>query len=115
MADVEIVRCRDCIHAEHRDDIESGKRACMAREGLGGFIVPEDGFCFLAEARRDTCGECVFFRRYEHKNPYGVYMGGVCCACKRYAGWTDEDCEACVRFKPFEDEETREGEQSVKY
>lgn len=47
MADVEIVRCRDCIHAEHRDDIESGKRARMVREGLGGFIVPEDGFCFM--------------------------------------------------------------------
>ena len=103
MADVEIVRCRDCIHAEHRDDIESGKRVCMVRNGLGGFIVPEGGFCFLAEARRDTCGGCVFFRRYEHRNPYDVYLRGVCCEYKRCAVGTDEDREACKRFKPLED------------
>ena len=115
MADIEIVRCRDCIHAEHRDDIERGKLACMVREGLGVFIVPDDGFCFLAEARGDTCGKCVFFRRYEHKNPYGVYLCGVCCAYKRYAGGTDEDRDACERFKPLEDQETREGGQSGKY
>lgn len=115
MADVEIVRCRDCIHAEHRDGIESGKRACMVREGLGGFIVPEDGFCFMGEKRRDNCGECVFFRRYEHKNPYGVYLGGVCCAYKMYAGGTDEDREACEKFNRIEDHETREGGRSGNY
>lgn len=115
MADVEIVRCRDCIHAEHREDIERGKRACMVREGLGGFIVPEDGFCFMGEKGRGTCGKCVFFRRYDHKNPYGVYLCGVCCAYKTYAGGTDEDRVACKRFKPRDDQETREGERSGKH
>lgn len=103
MSDIEIVRCRDCIHGQHLDDIEQGKLACMVRDCLGGFIVPEVGFCFMGEKRRDTCGECVFFRRYEHKNPYGVYLGGVCCVHKTYAGGTDEDREACKRFKPRED------------
>lgn len=103
MADVEIVRCRDCIHAEHREDLERGKIACMAREGLGGFIVPEDGFCFMGELKRNNCGECRFFRRYEHKNPYGVHLCGVCCVHKRYAGGTDEDREACNRFEKLED------------
>lgn len=103
MADFEIVRCRDCIHGQHLDDIEHGKLACMVREGLGGFIVPEEGFCFKGEKRRDTCGECEFFRRYEHKNPYGEYLRGVCFAYKGYAVGTDEDREACKRFKPLED------------
>lgn len=101
MADVEIVRCRDCIHAEHRDDIERGKRACMVREGLGGFIVPEDGFCFLGEKRRDTCGGCVFFRRYDHKDPYGVNLCGVCCTNRRYVHGADDDSVACEEFEPI--------------
>lgn len=101
MADVEIVRCRDCIHAEHRDGIESGKRACMVRDGLGGFIVPEDGFCFMGEMMRDTCGECRSYRRYQNKDPHGNYWCGVCCANRRYAHGADDDSAACEEFEPI--------------
>ena len=101
MADFVIVRCRDCIHAEHRDDIESGTRACMVREGLGGFIVPEDGFCFLAEARRDTCGECRYYRRYQNKYQHGNNWCGVCCVNRRYAHGADDDSTACEEFEPI--------------
>lgn len=105
---MDVIRCKHCRFAERLE--AEGGLVCKVREGLGGFIVPEDGFCFMGEKRRDTCGECVFFRRYEHKNPYGVYLCGVCCVHKMYVGGTDEDREACKRFKPREDQETREGE-----
>lgn len=101
MADIEIVRCRDCIHAEHRDDIESGKRACMVREGLGGFIVPEEGFCFMGEKRRDTCGECRYYRRYQNKDPNRNYWCGVCCENRRHAHGADDESEACEEFEPI--------------
>lgn len=100
---VVVIRCRECIHAEHREDLERGKIACMAREGLGGFIVPEDGFCFMGELKRNNCGECRFFRRYEHRNHHGVYFDGVCFACRTHAGGTDENREACNRFEKLED------------
>lgn len=99
MADVEIVRCRDCIHAEHREDIERGKRACMVRDGLGGFIVPEDGFCFLGEERRNTCVECLFYCRYQNKDLYGKYWYGVCCSNRLNAHGTDDDSAACEEFE----------------
>ena len=103
MADMKVIRCRDCIHGQHRDDIEQGNLACMVREGLCGFIVPEDGFCFLAEARRNTCGECRFFRMYQNKDPHGNYWDGLCCENRRHAHGADVGSTACERFKPMED------------
>lgn len=103
MSDIEIVRCRDCVHAEHRDDIERGKRACMVREGLGGFIVPEDGFCFMGEKRRDTCGKCRYYRKHRHTDIAGSDWDGICCAEYTWACGKDGDQRACGYFKPLED------------
>ena len=97
---IEIIRCRECKHAKHRDDVEQGKLACMVREGLGGFIVPEDGFCHLAEERSDDgkCGDCKHYREHKHDH-FGDRFDGVCCKSERIAFSTMSGNQACRVFE----------------
>ena len=99
---VEVIRCRDCIHARHREDMEHGMCVCMVREGLGCFIVKENGYCSLAEDARRRCVRCKHFREYEHEGSAGQKYDGICCLNKYGAHARYNISKACGGFEPRE-------------
>ena len=73
---------------------------CKVREGVGGFYVPDDGFCHMAEDRSDDgrCGDCKHYREHKHDH-FGVNYDGVCCKDERLAVSTMCRYKDCLVFE----------------
>lgn len=95
---MDVVRCRHCRFAEPLEGV--GALVCKVREGVGGFYVPDDGFCHLAEERSDgrRCGECKHYIENKHNN-FGDNFDGVCCEEERFAFSTMSSGKACLVFE----------------
>lgn len=95
---MDVVRCRNCRFAEPLEG--EGGLVCKVREGVGGFHIPDDGFCHMAEERSDDgrCGNCKHYR--EHRHDYlGDRFDGVCCRGERFAYSTMSNSQACLVFE----------------
>ena len=81
---MDVIRCRNCRFAEQLED--EGGLVCKVRAGVGMFFVPDDGFCYLAEARSDDgkCCDCKHYREHKHEH-LGDKFDGVCCKSERFA------------------------------
>ena len=74
---------------------------CKVRDAVGGFYVPDDGFCHLAEVDMEKVGKCCDCKHYrEHKHDYfGDRFDGVCCEGERFAFSTMSNSQACLVFE----------------
>ena len=96
---MDVIRCRHCRFAEPLED--EGVLVCKVREGVGGFYVPGDGFCHLAEEKLESvgkCGECKHYREHRHDH-FGDLFDGVCCKSERFAFSTTSGNQACRVFE----------------
>lgn len=95
---MDVIRCSRCRFAEQLEG--EGALVCKVREGVGGFYVPDDGFCHLAEERSDggRCGECAHYRRHKHYYK-GSTFSGVCCKHETVAFSMMENRAACAYFE----------------
>lgn len=96
---MDVVRCKHCRFAERLEAEDS--LVCKVREGVGGFIVPDDGFCHLAEEKIESvgkCGECKYYREYRHDH-LGDRFDGVCCRYERLAFSMMSGGQACSLFE----------------
>ena len=95
---MEVIRCRHCRFAEQLEG--EGVLVCKVREGVGGFYVPDDGFCYLAEERSDD-GKCGDRKRtnYREHDHFGDRFDGVCCKAERLAFSTMSGNQACRVFE----------------
>ena len=96
---MDVIRCRHCRFAEQLDD--EGVLVCKVREGVGGFYVPDDGFCHLAEEDMESVGKCCDCKHYrEHKHDhFGDRFDGVCCKSERLAFSTMSGKQGCWVFE----------------
>ena len=98
---VDVIRCRDCKYATA--GILEGLLVCSVRNGVGGFTVPEDGYCNLAEKLLSTCGECRHFECYNHMSIIGISFDGICRGFGNFiSGANSSDCGNCSAFEPAE-------------
>lgn len=95
---IDVVRCRNCRFAEPLEGV--GALVCKVRDGVGGFFVPDDGFCHLAEERSDDgkCGDCKHYREHKHDH-FGDRFDGVCCKSERFAFSTMSGWKDCAHFE----------------
>lgn len=94
-----IVKCKHCRFTEPLEG-ECGL-VCKVRESVGGFYVPDDGFCHLAEVKLESvgkCGECKHYREHKHDH-FGDRFDGVCCKAERLAFSTMSSGKACINFE----------------
>ena len=93
-----VVKCKHCRFAEQLEG--EGVLVCKVRGGVGGFYVPDDGFCHLAEERSEDgrCGECKYYRDHKHDR-FGNRFDGVCCKSERLAFSTMSGGKACRYFE----------------
>ena len=97
---VDVIRCRDCRHAT-AGTVES-VWVCNARNGVGCFKVPEDGYCHLA-IPRNLCGNCRHFEYYEHMIIEGARFEGICRGFGNHIYCANSfDCKNCSAFEPSE-------------
>lgn len=96
---IDVVRCKQCRFAVPLER-ECGL-VCKVREGVGGFYVPDDGFCHLAEEKFeivDKCGDCKHYRKHKHDH-LGDRFDGVCCRSEIIAFSTMSGGQACRGFE----------------
>ena len=96
---MDVIRCRHCRFAEQLEG--EGVLVCKVREGVGGFYVPCDGFCHLAEEKLESvgkCFDCKHYREHKHDN-FGDRFDGVCCKAERLAFSTMSSYQDCPVFK----------------
>lgn len=94
-----VIRCKNCRFAEPLEG-EDGL-VCKVREGVGGFYVPDDGFCYLAEEKLESvgkCGDCKHYREHRHDH-FGDRFDGVCCKAEYLAFSTMSNGKACRVFE----------------
>ena len=94
---MDVIRCKHCRFAEQLEG--ECCLVCKVREGVGGFCVPDDGFCHLAEERSDDgkCGDCVHYRGHKHYYK-GRAFSGICCKHELVAFSVMENSVACANF-----------------
>lgn len=96
---MDVIKCMYCRFAEQLEG--EGALVCKVREGVGGFYVPDDGFCHLAEEEPESvakCGECKHYREHRHDH-FGDRFDGVCCKSERIAFSTMSSGKACRAFE----------------
>ena len=96
---MDVIKCKHCRFAEPLEG--EGGLVCKVREGVGGFYVPDDGFCHLAEEdleRVGKCGDCKHYREHKHYH-LGDRFDGVCCKSERLAFSTMANSPSCRVFE----------------
>ena len=96
---MEVVKCKYCRFAERLEGEDA--LVCKVRKGVGGFYVPDDGFCHLAEEdieKVSKCCDCKHYREHNHYN-FGDNFDGVCCESERFAFSTMSSGKACLVFE----------------
>lgn len=94
---MDVIRCKHCRFSEMTDC----GLVCKVRKGVGGFYVPDDGFCHLAEEELESVGKCCDCKHYrEHKHDhFGDRFDGVCCMSERFAFSTMSGKQGCWVFE----------------